>query len=298
MKNKPNERGNGLAQSVTRRQVLKKFGLGLLALMLATAPVPAQVPLTFNTGVDDSGVPLDNYSVDPHFTLIVSPDPRFPGPDAVVVDDTLFPIATINWIASSATSKWIAPQGNQDYLSDPNNGDSLGNYTYRTTFDLTGYDPELVRSVGQWTLDSGGIDILINGASTGNTISTNPPIGAQWWHPFFISAGFVQGTNTLDFLVYRMPWGVPVPTYLPTGLRAEFVITNVAPPTLQISAASPRVLVWWPTNVPAFALETSPRLGTNQNWSLFHGPITVVSDQNVVVADPSGPSMFFRLRRR
>jgi len=296
MEDRPGERAGEVARPVTRRQVLKQFAGGLLALALPAAAVLAQGPLTFNTGVDDSGAVLDNYAVDAHFTLFASADPRFPGPDTVVVDNTLFPIATGNWIASSPTSKWIAPQGDQDYLIDANNGNALGDYTYRTTFDLTGYEPELVRLVGQWTVDSAGIDILINGASTGSSISTNLPVSGEWWHPFFVSTGFVQGTNTLDFIVERVPWGNS--TYLPTGLRAEFIITNLPPPQLRILAASPLVLVWWPTNTPAFALETSARLGTNENWSLFRGPITVVSDQNVVVAAPSGPSMFLRLRRR
>jgi hypothetical protein len=268
---------------------------GLLAFALTTTPVPAQLPITINSGADDTGAPLATYAVDPHFTLISSADPRFPGPLTEVVDDTLFPIATGNWIAS-ATSKWIAPQGNQDYLISPDYGDAVGDYTYRVTFDLTGYDPELVRLAGQWTADSVGIDILINGASTGFSISTNLLVPLQWWHSFAISTGFVQGTNTLDFVVQRLPWGGS--TYLPTGLRAEFVITNLPPPQLQISAARPFVLVSWPTNTPAFTLEISSRLGKNQNWSLFRGPITAIGGQNVVVADTANGPAFFRLHKR
>jgi hypothetical protein len=212
-----------------------------------------------------------------------------------VVDDTLFPIATGNWIASSATSKWIAPQGNQDYLIDFNNGDSIGDYTYRTTFDLSGFDPQLVELVGQWSIDSAGIDILINGVGTGHSISTNMLYANQWWHPFVVRTGFVQGTNTLDFVVERVPYGGP--TYLPTGLRAEFVITNAPPPQLQISAAGHFALIWWSTNTPAFVLEASPSLETNQTWTAFPGAATVISDQNVVVADTVTGTRFFRLRQ-
>jgi hypothetical protein len=66
---------------------------------------------------------------------------------------------------------------------------------------------------------------------------------------------------------------------------------------LQIGSTANRVVLWWPTNTPGFALETSSRVGTNQSWTVFPGPVLVVSDQNVVVVDPTGPSGFFRLHR-
>ena len=69
---------------------------------------------------------------------------------------------------------------------------------------------------GQWECDSEGVDILINGLSTGNTIPTSPPPYGSF-HPFTINSGFVSGTNTLTFKVRRGP-GAPT---LPTGLRAE-----------------------------------------------------------------------------
>jgi hypothetical protein len=140
MNQKFDELAKGLARSVTWRQALKRFSarlaackkentikrlyiVGVLAMALSTSLLPAQVPLTFNTGVDDTGSVLPTYATDPHYMLIASADPRFPGPGTVVVDDTLFPIATGDWIASSATSKWIAPQGDQDYGIDPDYGD-------------------------------------------------------------------------------------------------------------------------------------------------------------------------------
>src|SRR2546421_7568224 len=96
---------------------IAKVGLSLCFAYCSTELMEAQglAPEVFNTGVDDSGRPLANYSVDPHYKLIVSADANFPGPEAVVVDDTSFPIATGDWLASSGTSKWIAPQGNQNY---------------------------------------------------------------------------------------------------------------------------------------------------------------------------------------
>jgi hypothetical protein len=312
LNNKFDELAKGLAQSVTRRQALKRFGVGLaackkentikrlyivgvLAMALSTSLLPAQVPLTFNTGVDDTGSVLPTYATDPHYKLIASADPRFPGPATVVVDDTLFPIATGDWIASSATSKWIAPQGDQDYGIDPNYGDPTGYYTYRITFDLTGLNPDLVQLVGQWTADSQGA-ILMNGATTGIAISTNMPQVLRTWHPFVISTGFLPATNTLDFVVERMYWG-GAPN-LPTGLRAEFIVSNLPPPSLQIGAAGHLTLIWWPTNTPSFLLEASADLGNPRSWRPFAVAPVVVGSQNVVVADPASGTRFFRLRQR
>ena len=137
---------------------------------------------------------------------------------------------------------------------------------------------------------------MINGISTSNSIPAGTPIAPQWWHPFLITSGFVQGTNTLDFVVQRIPWGGS--TYLPTGLCAELMITNLPPPQLQIGIASHVVLIWWPTNTPAFVLETSTRPGPDVTWSLFPGPMFVIGSQNVAEADTSSPARFFRLHRR
>jgi len=135
---------------------MKAVVRSMIFTLLLSCTGRAQTPLAFNTGVDDNGGVLADYVQDMHYELITSADTRFAGPGTVVVDNTLFPISTGNWLATDQLSKWIAPQGNQDYLMDPNNGNAVGNYTYRTTFNLTGYDPELVNLVGQWTCDSVG----------------------------------------------------------------------------------------------------------------------------------------------
>jgi len=306
MNYKLDEKSQGPVGSVRRQMRPCRFGLHqtargvvcgfFLVLWLANLTIQAQslVPGVFNTGVDDSGAVLANYSVDSHYTLIVSADPNFPGRDTVVVDDTTFPIATGDWLANSSLSKWIAPQGNQDIGPG---GDAVGNYTYRTTFDLTGYDPNLVTLTGQWTCDSQGTDVRINGLSTGNsTPGTNSPTNTREFHPLLITSGFVPGTNTLDFLVTRVPW--PGSSLLPTGLRAEFVVSNLPPPSLQISSAGSDVLVWWPTNhASGFALETSASLGVSQTWSAFTGPVVNIGDQRVGVAAMTKGSAFFRLRK-
>src|SRR5438128_1489527 len=175
-----------------------KIGLAVLFTFWSAELMHAQglVPATFNTGVDDNAVPLNNYSVDSHYQLITSADPRFPGPQPFVVNDTSFPIVTGDWMASSTNSKWIAPQPDQNYGADPGYGNAVGDYTYRTTFDLSAGDPDLINLIGQWTCDSAGIDILINGVTTSNSIPSTLAVVPRWWHPFSITSGFVQRINT------------------------------------------------------------------------------------------------------
>jgi len=62
------------------------------------------------------------------------------------------------------------------------------------------------------------LDILLNGASTGNTHAAEPPSTFTYFAPFTISTGFVPGTNTLDFVVHNAP--LPFnPSVNPTGLQ-------------------------------------------------------------------------------
>ena len=46
--------------------------------------------------------------------------------------------------------------------------DPGGDYVYRTTFDLTGFDPNSAVLTGQWAVDDTGV-LKLNGDSTGVT---------------------------------------------------------------------------------------------------------------------------------
>ena len=153
----------------------------------------------FNTGLAEDG------SVDPHYSLIQSADPYL-GPNAIVAN----PPAGA-WVPNTVTSKWISPSANQ---SQEDGGNEVGNYTYQTTFDLTGLDPGSASITGQWATDNGGL-IKLNGNSTGQTTGIE---GFGGFTPFSISTGFVSGVNTLEFVVNNF---TPGPIYNPTGLRVE-----------------------------------------------------------------------------
>jgi hypothetical protein len=178
----------------------------ILALLMALAPSilqAASIPGLFNTGVAPDGALLPAGTVDPHYTLIESDDPEYSGPEAVTINAG-FPVGP--WLAEGPDSRWIAPRAEQAI------GNAEGNYVYRTTFDLTGLDPSGASITGRWSVDNEGVDILINGESTG--ISNNS--GFASWSEFEIFWGFISGVNTLDFVV----WNAPA-TPNPTGLRVE-----------------------------------------------------------------------------
>ena len=82
-------------------------------LLIAPAGVLGQTQniVIFGTGVNTPGNLLTDGSVDPHYTLFATADPGFPGPNAIVVNSTGFPIPP--WLSDGPNSKWIAPQSNQ-----------------------------------------------------------------------------------------------------------------------------------------------------------------------------------------
>jgi hypothetical protein len=163
----------------------------------------ASIPGLYNSGVATDGSLLPNGAVDPHYKLIESEDPEYPGPNAVTINAG-FPVGP--WLAEGPNSRWIAPRREQG------TGNAEGTYIYRTTFDLAGLDHNRASITGRWAVDNSGNDILINGESTG--LSNNAGFGS--WTDFEISWGFVPGVNTLDFVVYNAP-----ATPNPTGFRVE-----------------------------------------------------------------------------
>lgn len=176
-----------------------------LALQAGSATIPGLFP----TGVNNSGALLGGGSVDPHYRLIQSADGGFPGPNAWVVNDgyPIAPAANGVWLANGPTSKWIAPQAPQG------TGNAAGDYVFRLSFDLTGLEPASAIITGRWTSDNAGLDVRLNGASTGITYDGNFGTFSEM---FTINRGFREGTNTLDFVVNNAGTaGSPI------GLRVE-----------------------------------------------------------------------------
>ena len=194
----------------------------------AVAKLTVLEPLTglYNTGVQADNIVLDDLSTDTHYKLVVNADGA--SQDTVVQDSTLFPIVAGPWLANSETSKWIGPRGETSAAAG-------GDYTYRLTFDLTGMDPTTAFLAGRWTSDNGGLDILINGGSTG--ISQSGGFGG--YYDFSVTNGFVSGVNQLEFKVRNEGAGY-------TGLRVDNLrggakrksVTGLEAPRIAVQPAS------------------------------------------------------------
>lgn len=156
-----------------------------LALHLCTAFVLCTVgtahagPIVglYATGVDNSGNALGNGATDPHYVILG-------GSNAVTISNISFA-----WLPNSSSSRWIW----QTADGTPTNV----TLTFRTTFDLTGFDPSTASISGTWAADNYGDFIRINGVSIpGFSGPTYPYLTS-----FTISSGFIAGLNTLDFVV-------------------------------------------------------------------------------------------------
>lgn len=218
---------------------------------------------TFNTGVGNDGVVLNDSESDPHFTLILNADKT--GSSALVQRSDLFPIQSGPWLANTDTSKWIGPRDN----TAPS---AAGDYTYRTFIDLTSFDPATVSVTGTWATDNGGGDILVNGVGSGNT---SPDF--LGYYPFTLGAGFVSGLNAIDFKVNNagagwtglrvdglrvgakaLPAGIPITIVTPPA-SVSGRVTGSATFTVAASGSAP-VSYEWSYNGKPIPGETGPRL--------------------------------------
>ena len=189
---------------------------GRLRVSAATAAIATLVALPaiahanainlFNTGVDAARNPLANNAAEIHYTLVNVPD----GITALRVATSAnnFPVGP--WIGDDSLSAWIGPNSNQQLDG------YVGDYDYRTTFSLSGLNASSASIKGVWSTDNSGVNIFLNGVSTGNTAG-----GFQSFYGLAINSGFVAGLNTLDFIVNNAGG--------PTGLRTELVGTADVP---------------------------------------------------------------------
>jgi len=164
----------------------------------------SNIPGLYSTGLDDNYNLLADGETDNHYELISSSDVNFPGPESKVVLSNAYPMNV--WLPNNERSKWIAPRTDAGLFNE------AGTYVYRIKFDLSKFKPGTAIVAGLWTTDDNGIDILINGKRTGNFT----PLAAFYgMFPFEIRSGFIDGINTIDFVVHNY--------IAPSGLRVEIM---------------------------------------------------------------------------
>jgi HYR domain-containing protein len=186
----------------------------------AAAQAYADDIVIYNTGVGDDGLVLAPGSNDPHYRLVSRPAGApiqavvaF-GHDAYVANDPV----------GSAGSSWLCQS---TFCDDFHDG---GDYTYRTSFDLTGLDPATASLTMSFAVDDTILDVRLNGVSTGISGGQFVAFGPQ----FAVSAGFTSGVNTLDFIVFNAG------NANPTGFRCR--ISGTANPSQTADETAPSIL--------------------------------------------------------
>jgi uncharacterized repeat protein (TIGR01451 family) len=259
--------GASLSSATNTSSVPGPAGLLVPRLPGQAGPAGVVALVVYNTGVGDDGALLPDGTVDPHYRLVQSPDLAFPGPDARVAVSSGWPYG--QWAEDGPDSKWISPR------PDIAEGNSGGTYIYRTTVDLTGLDPTTAVIAGQWATDNDGLDILLNGNSTGN--QNYPGLHFGTFAPFTTTNGFSAGTNTLDFIVHQSGAGTP------TGLRVELRGTASLPcldcdlpkpPVVSITSPADGEIFCPGTNV-AVNVEATAQTGDITQVELYAGSALV-----------------------
>jgi serine/threonine protein kinase len=151
----------------------------------------------FSTGIGDDGAPLAGGAGDPHWTVA----PAGSGPIATYATRNAPP----TWMANTAEACWISPHvdGSRDELA--------GLYVYRTTFDLTGFDPTTVRLVARVAADNALSAVRLNGRNLNLSMR-----GFESAVKLSIAGRCEPGVNALEFVVLN---DGPLPS--PTGLLVE-----------------------------------------------------------------------------
>lgn len=205
------------------RLVIASLVLSLVG--AANADSVRTIPTVYNTGVGTNGAPLSSGAIDPHYTLVSSPNGSGP---AFVVIDGQFPFLPYFqgnpvWLPNSSISEWIGPVANG--LSAV--GGPPGQYIFQTTFDLSANQVAGAELMGRLASDN-SVQIFLNGVNTGRGASGGAVCCFDHFTGFQITNGFVQGVNRLDFVVTNADCG-PL-CVNPTGLRVEYRMTEVPEP--------------------------------------------------------------------
>jgi hypothetical protein len=131
------------------------------------------------------------------------------GPSATQVDSCYdgVTVTTNNLLTCNVTNRdRVQPGGGDGFYAT-----GTGTYQFQTTFDLTGFTPSTAVIDGLWEVDGGGVNILINGKSTGQsttpTMAGGSNIGSFLTPTLFAitnasCAGgcFIGGVNTITFV--------------------------------------------------------------------------------------------------
>ncbi|MCW5553314.1 MAG: lamin tail domain-containing protein [Verrucomicrobiae bacterium] len=163
-------------------------GQGLFQAGNVTTPAgdPQPVPTVFSTGMDANGSVLPPGVPDPHYQLTLSAHSTPPPPAIAATVIQNHPA----WAANDPLSSWIGP------VNPGTENVAAGNYHYRTSFSLDGFDAASAALTLRFGADNRLNDVLLNGVSRGISYVGFSSLSGS----FTITNGFASGNNTLEFL--------------------------------------------------------------------------------------------------
>jgi hypothetical protein len=163
-------------------------GQGLFQAGNVTTPAgePQPVPTVFSSGLDANGNVISPGTADPHYQLTQSAHSTPPPPSIAATVIQNHPA----WAGNDALSSWLGP------VNPGTENVSAGNYNYRTTFSLDGFDATSAALTMRFGADNRLNDVLLNGVSRGISHVGFSSLSST----FTITNGFVAGNNTLEFL--------------------------------------------------------------------------------------------------
>jgi hypothetical protein len=168
--------------------------------LTVSPPGTVSQPITlFNTGRNTDGTALADGLSDPHWSMWISFDPNFPGPDAIVVNSGSGIFGA--WMPNDSNSKWIGARYDPFAVGNPSGG-----YAFRTFFNIPA-GTTAANITGRW-ISAPGSQIFLNLNYTGHA-KPNHSYGS--WSQFNINSGFVPGLNSLAVAVLNdFNWSVGV----------------------------------------------------------------------------------------
>lgn len=198
------------------------FSVVVAAALVATSAHAAPITTLFNTGVNAAGVALAHgTNPDPHYALISAPAALgLPTETLVITSAGGWPIGP--YFVGGDASRWIVLNINPTAGQNTRYLAPQGDYIFRTTFDLTGFNYTTAAISGGWSTDNAGIDIKLNGVSKGGAHASNFDSG---FSAFSLTSGFIAGINTIDFVVNNASGA----SGNPVALRVEMTGTANVP---------------------------------------------------------------------
>jgi serine/threonine protein kinase len=156
---------------------------------------PLPIPQLYSTGIGGDGTPLPEGAVDPYWTVT--------SPGGTAMHTYVTENAPRVWMANAPGGHWISPHAD-GWTDDP-----AGLYVYRTSFDLTGFDPTTARLEARLAADNAVRDVRLNGHSLKFSAR-----GYESASKLAIAGHFRPGINTLEFVVHNEEDLPPNPTGL------------------------------------------------------------------------------------